>query len=139
MGEKSFLKARMVAAAALVLLFGSGVVVGLALDQTASASPLGEVRADVRSEREARRRGLIVDGVGLSAVQRTSVDSLVVYHRQRMSALDTEFRPRYRTVITDLREEIMLVLTIDQRVTYDVLLAEHDAERAARRHRNSRK
>ena len=139
MNEKSALKARMVAAAALILLFGSGVVVGLAWDQTASASTPGEVRAEERSEREGRRRSLIVDDVGLSTVQKASVDSLVVFHRQRMSDLDAEFRPRYRTVIADLREEIKQVLTVDQRVRYDVLLAEHDAERTARRRKNSRK
>ncbi len=139
MTEKSALKARMVAAAVLILLFGSGVVVGLAWDQTASASAPRELRAEERSEREGRRRRLIVDDVGLSVVQRTAVDSLVVFHRQRMSDLDAEFRPRYGTVIADLREEIKQVLTVDQRVTYDVLLAEHDAERNARRHRNSRR
>ena len=137
--EKSALKARMVAAAALILLFGSGVAVGLAWDQTANASTLEEVRSEERSEREGMRRRLIVDDVGLSAVQQASVDSLVVFHRQRMSDLNAEFRPRYRTVIADLREEIKQVLTVDQRVTYDVLLAEHDADRTARRRGNSRK
>ena len=131
------LKAKAIAGTALVLLFGSGVVVGLAWDQTASASA-PEVREDERSEREGGRRKLIVDNVGLSVVQKTSVDSLVVFHRQRMSDLDTEFQPRYRAVIRDLREEIKGVLTDDQRVRYDVLLAEHDAARDERR-RNSKK
>ena len=131
------LKAKMIAGTALVLLFGSGVVVGLAWDQTASANT-PEVREDERSERERGRRKLIVDNVGLSVVQKTSVDSLVVFHRQRMSDLDEEFQPRYRAVIRDLREEIKGVLTNDQRVRYDVLLAEHDATRSERR-RNSKK
>ena len=139
MTEKSALKARMVAAAALILLFGSGVVVGLALDQTAVASTPGELRVEERSEREGRRRRLIVDEVGLSAVQQAAVDSLVVFHRQRVSDLGAEFRPRYGAVFADLREEIKQVLTVDQRATYDVLLAEYDAERNARRHRNSRR
>jgi hypothetical protein len=133
------LRAKTIAGTALVLLFGSGVVVGLAWDRTASASTsTPEVREDERSEREGARHRLIVDNVGLSVVQKTSVDSLVVFHRQRMSDLDTEFQPRYRAVIRDLREEIKGVLTDDQRVKYDVLLAEHDATRAERR-RNSKK
>ena len=136
---QSAFKAKMVAATALVLLFGSGVVVGLAWDSTASASPPEEVREDTPGERDGRRRRMIVDNVGLSAVQKAAVDSLVVFHRQRMSDLDTDFQPRYRSVITDLREEIKQVLTADQRVTYDLLLAEHDAERTARRRNNSRK
>ena len=132
------LKAKMVAGTALVLLFGSGVVVGLAWDQTASASTPMEVRTDGRAGREGGRRRMIVDNVGLSAVQKTTVDSLVVFHRQRMADLDTEFRPRYRTVIHDLLEDIKQVLTDEQRLQYSVLLAEHDDVRAERR-RNSEK
>ena len=127
------LKAKMVAGTALVLLFGSGVVVGLAWDQTASASTPTEVRRDGRPEREGGRRHMIVDNVGLSAVQKATVDSLVVFHRQRMADLDREFRPRYRAVIHDLREEIKQVLTDEQRLQYNVLLAEHSAARAERR------
>ena len=125
------------AGVALVLLFGSGVVVGLAWDQTANASPLTEVGVDEGTDRDGSRRPMIVDNVGLSVVQKTSVDSLVVFHRQRMSDLDKEFQPRYRDVIADLRDEIKDVLTDEQREQYDVLLAEHDAERAARRRNNS--
>ena len=82
---------------------------------------------------------MVVDGVGLSTVQKTSVDSLVVYHRQRMSDLDTEFQPRYRAVIADLRDEIKQVLTDDQRVMYDELLAERDDRRGGRRSGSSRR
>ncbi len=132
-------KARMVAGTALALLFGSGVVVGLAWNQTANAGPPEQVRTEDESRGREGRRRLIVDNVGLNAVQKVAVDSLVVFHRQRMSNLDTEFRPRYRAVIRDLREEIKLVLTDDQRLRYDVLLAEHDAARAERRRSTSEK
>ncbi len=81
---------------------------------------------------------MIVEGVDLTALQKASVDSLVSFHRERMSALNAEFRPRYRAVIGDLREEIKGVLTDDQREMYDTLLAESDARRRARRTRNSR-
>ncbi len=136
MSTLSLFKARMVAGTALVLLFGSGIVVGLAWNQTASAGPTEEVRTEERSRSRGRRR-MIVDNVGLSAVQKSAVDSLVVFHRQHMSDLDKEFQPRYRALIHDLREEIKQVLTDDQRIRYDVLLAERDAERAERRRSNS--
>jgi hypothetical protein len=55
-----------------------------------------------------------------------------------MSDLNEEFRPRYRAVIADLREEIKGVLTDDQREMYDTLLAESDDRRRARRARDSR-
>ncbi len=135
----SAFKAKLVAGTALVLLFGSGVVVGLAWDQTLTASTTEEVRFDRPPDRDGRRRQLIVEGVGLSVVQKASVDSLVVFHRQRMSDLDEEFQPRYWALFGDLREDIKQILTEDQRITYEDLLAEHDAERAARRRNNSKK
>lgn len=131
-------KVKIVAVAALVLFFGSGIVVGMAWDQTASASTPEETRDQASSEERRGRRPLIVEGVGLTALQKASVDSLVSFHRKRMSELNEEFRPRYRAVIADLREEIKGVLTDDQREMYDTLLAENDARRRARRTRNSR-
>ena len=139
MKTPSLVKTRIVAGTALVLLFGSGIVVGLAWNQTASAGPPEEPGREAGSRDGEGRRRLIVDNVDLNAVQKAAVDSLVGFHRQRMSDLDTEFQPRYRAVIRDLREEIKLVLTDPQRVRYEVLLAEHDAERAERRLRTSKK
>ncbi len=136
--SQSAFKAKMVAATALILLFGSGVAVGLAWDQTANASTPDEVRRDARSERGRARHPMIVDRVGLSVVQKATVDSLYFFYGQRLSDLNTDFRPRYRAVIGDLTMEIRQVLTDDQRARYDVLLAEY-GERAARRRNNSEK
>lgn len=138
MSVTSVFKVKIVAVAALVLFFGSGIVVGMAWDQTASASTPEETSDETSSEERRERRPLIVEGVGLTALQKTSVDSLVSFHRKRMSELNEEFRPRYRAVIADLREEIKGVLTDDQREMYDTLLAESDARRRARRTRSSR-
>lgn len=137
MSVTSVFRVKIVAVAALVLFFGSGIVVGMAWDQTASVSTPEETRDQTRSERRGRRP-LIVEGVGLTAFQKTSVDSLVSFHRKRMSDLNEEFRPRYSAVVADLREEIKGVLTDDQREMYDTLLAENDARRRARRTRDSR-
>ena len=95
-------KVKVVAVVALAMFFGSGIVVGMAWDQTASASTPEEARDETRSERG--RRPMIVEGVGLTALQKASVDSLVTFHRKRMSELNEEFRPRSRAVIADLRE-----------------------------------
>ncbi len=139
MAVKGVFGARAVVGVALVLLFGSGIVVGLAWDQTAGASTPETSRTEERRPDRDRHDGMIVDRVGLSSSQKASVDSLVAYHRGRMSDLDSEFRPRYRAVISDLRGEIKEVLTDDQRSMYDALLEEHDAKRHSRHSRNSRR
>jgi hypothetical protein len=55
-----------------------------------------------------------------------------------MRDVDAEFRPRYRAVIEDLREDVKDILTAEQRSEYNVLLEEHDAKRHSRRSGSSR-
>jgi hypothetical protein len=136
MAESAF-KAKLVAATALVFLFGSGVAVGLAWDQTASAGTLTETRRGERSERERTRHPMTIDRVGLSAVQEATVDSLYFFYGQRLSDLNTDFQPRFGAVMSDFRAELRQILTEDQRVTYDLLVLEQEADHTSR-HRNNR-
>jgi hypothetical protein len=136
MAESAF-KAKLVAATALVFLFGSGVAVGLAWDQTASAGTLTETRRGERSERERTRHPMTIDRVGLSAVQKATVDSLYFFYGQRLSDLNTDFQPRFGAVMSDFRAELRQILTEDQRVTYDLLVLEQEADHTSR-HRNNR-
>jgi len=136
MVESAF-KPKLVAATALVFLFGSGVAVGLAWDQTASAGTLTETRRGERSERERTRHPMTIDRVGLSAVQKATVDSLYFFYGQRLSDLNTDFQPRFGAVMSDFRAELRQILTEDQRVTYDLLVLEQEADHTSR-HRNNR-
>ena len=136
MMAESALKAKLVAASALVFLFGSGVVVGLAWDQTVSASTLTETRRGERPERERTRYPMTIDKVGLSAVQKVTVDSLYFFYGQRLSDLNKDFQPRFRAVMGDFRAELRQILTEDQRVTYDSLVLEREADRTLRRRNN---
>ena len=135
MAESAF-KAKLVAATALVFLFGSGVVVGLAWDQTASASTPTETRGGERSERERTRYPMTIDRVGLSAVQKATVDSLYFFYGQRLSNLTTDFRPRFLDVMSDFRADLRQILTEDQRVIYDSLVLERETSRTSRRRNN---
>ncbi len=138
--ERGF-KAKIVAGTALALLFASGVVVGLAWDRTAKTAAPDDVQEEPGRRGRGGGSGMIVDHVGLTTAQKSSVDSLVAYYRGRMKRLSEEFnaeyRPRYRALITDLREEIKQVLTDEQSAMYESLLAEHDAKRRARRDKSS--
>ena len=126
-------KVKVIASVALTLLFGSGIVVGMAWERTVSASTPEDVSGETRSERSGERRHMIVEEVSLTASQKTSIDSLVSFYRDRMSELGQEFRSRYRAEIVDLREEIKEVLTEDQLQMY-----ENDDRRRARPIQNPR-
>ena len=76
------------------------------------------------------------DKVGLSAVQKATVDSLYFFYGQRLSDLNTDFQPRFRAVMGDFRAELRQILTEDQRVTYDSLVLEREADHTLRRRNN---
>ena len=112
-------KAKMVGATALVLLFGSGVVVGLAWDQTATASTPEEVRRDGRSGREERtRRPMIVDRVDLSVVQKATVAGIpIVAAVSAPSSLAIELaREGNVTLLGFVRGDTFNIYTGDHRI-----------------------
>ena len=66
----------------------------------------------------------------LSARQKTTIDSIVVFHRERMRTLNDEFRdayyPRFYGLIDETRALIKEEMTEEQAARYDSLLAEFD-------------
>ena len=97
-----------------------------ALSSLAPPSGDGEAGADLRRTLNA-----------LPAVQKATVDSLYFFYGQRLSDLNTDFQPRFGAVISDFRAELRQILTEDQRVTYDLLVLEQEADHTSR-HRNNR-
>ena len=89
-----------------------------------------------RPERERTRYPMTIDKVGLSAVQKVTVDSLYFFYGQRLSGLNKDFQPRFRAVMGDFRAELRQILSEDQRVTYDSLVLEREADRTLRRRNN---
>ncbi len=142
------LKARLVTAVVLALVFGSGVTAGLAWDRALEAAPTAEAaQAELQGEeREVRERGdrsdeghrpLLVEQVGLTTEQKARVDEIVEDSRQRMRSLEKDTRPQYRGIIEETRTAIKTVLTTEQRAEYERLLAKHDREREEHRRRRS--
>ena len=147
MAMESALKARLVSTVVLVLVFGSGLSVGLALDRAPEAAATEDLarsgpQGDRRGGRErgdradGDRRPLIVEQVGLTVEQKAQVDAIVEESRRRMKSLENETRPQYRTIIEETRTAIKEVLTDEQRTEYEALLAERDRERD--KHRRGR-
>lgn len=139
-------RTRLTTAAILALVLGTGVALGVAFaPRLTTGGETSEVEArrterateDRGLDRSGRRRPLIVEQVGLSDTQKAQVDSIVTLQRARMRALQEEFdqayMPRYRELIQETREAVRGVLTPDQRIRYDSLLADHDRRRQDRR------
>jgi hypothetical protein len=80
-----------------------------------------------------RRPSLIVEQVGLSDLQKEQVDSIVGYYRAQMRDLHEEFNEaymdRYRELSRKSREDVMAILTVEQRTVYDSLRAEWEIRR----------
>jgi Spy/CpxP family protein refolding chaperone len=74
--------------------------------------------------------------LALSEAQRAQIEVLVEGHREQVSALWREMRPRFEEFQAQLRTEIRQVLTAEQLAAYEALL-EKEKERD-RNHRSRR-
>ena len=147
-------RTHLVTALLLLLVLSSGFALGVAVDRRLAAPGTaegGEVSAAAtgeeggRRDSEARARGdstsrgrsLLVERVGLSGAQKAQVDSIVGFYRHEMRSLHVEFdqayNSRYREILGETREDIRAVLTEQQRMDYDSILAEADNRREQRR------
>lgn len=127
-------RTRLLSAAVLAVVLGSGVLLGLALDVRLGGSaedpPTEEIRGE-RDERRSARRAPMYRQVGeLTAIQDARIDSIIDAHREAMRALQKEFSeaydPRYWAIIENTRESIRAILTPSQIERYDSLLTEYD-------------
>ncbi|MFC1791681.1 hypothetical protein ACFL0I_04355 [Gemmatimonadota bacterium] len=148
-------KTRLTTALVLLLVLGTGGVLGAALDrQLVERSKAGEeVRRDSpeagaerrgresgdrsRGEGVERRGTLLVEQVGLSELQKTQVDSVVAFYRREMRTLHEEsnrdYMNRSRDLVENTRNDLRSLLTSEQQAMYDSLLAESDARWSQRR------
>ncbi|MFQ5535835.1 MAG: hypothetical protein ACE5GJ_00150 [Gemmatimonadota bacterium] len=135
-------RTRWLTAFLLLLVFGTGFVLGMAV------GPRGEEPAAVQAvegeedEAPQERRTPMYEQVGPTADQKVLIDSIVSVHREKMRALQEEFRaaytPRYEALIDSTRNAIKEVFTPEQTARYDSLLQEFDARRAEERARERR-
>lgn len=136
MPPENLQRTRLATVAILTLVFATGVLMGLVLDRSLTAAPAAEaaVAADSAATADEGPRYMF-ERVGLSADQRSVIDSIVVGHRARMSALrkqfSEEYDPQYRAIVEATRENIKGVMTPEQAAMYDSLTTARDRERAA--------
>lgn len=68
--------------------------------------------------------------LGLTATQHDSIQKIVASHQAQIRQLWEEMRPRMDSIRTEIRGEIMPVLTSEQQTRYQVLIARSDSARA---------
>lgn len=148
-------RTRLATALILAVVFGSGVLLGLAADGSvlARASEVGEASGEEEEaqteEPERRRRGPIYAQVEPTEAQQERIDSVVAGWRAQVRTLNGEYRPRFdeleeayderrATLRQELREGIMAVLTSEQAEEYRRLLEAYDRRQAERREERQR-
>jgi hypothetical protein len=130
----------------LVLVFGSGVLLGLAADSSLSAEAPSDVvsaagdppedAAEEPAEPETERR-YIYDEVDPNEEQLARIQVIVAEWRARREAFDEDSRTQWeqgrREFVIETRNAIKAVLSPEQAAEYQRLLDEWEAERAAER------
>ncbi len=130
---------RAAAGGVLLVTLVAGFLLGLVWSRTSSAqaetgaptAPAAVAAEEADEDRggETRRRGLIVERVGLSAEQQVQVDSIVGHSRTMMRQLRADYRTGYGELIESTRSSIKAVLTPEQAAEYDALLNDFDRRR----------
>lgn len=130
------LRTRLATAVVLLAVFGSGLLVGLAADRSLLATPADEAVATAEPEAPRERRVPMYEQVGPDEAQKIVIDSIVSEYRVSMKSLHAEFRaaynPRYQALVDETRAAIKGVLTSEQAIAYDSLIAERERKRAER-------
>ena len=133
------LKTRLVTAVVIAAVFGSGVLIGFAADNTLGSDAVEANAVETDSARtETPRRRPMYTRVDPTEAQLESIDSIVRMHRKRINALDDERRAAVREITLETRAEIMAVLTPEQADRYRQILEDWDARQAAERARENR-
>ena len=131
---KTIFRMRLATVAILVLVFAAGGAVGASV-YSRIAAPVadtsGTTSAGPQDRTNGRRpRTRLVDQVGLTAEQRSAVDSIVERQRTYTGQLWREWRAHLDSVSESTRGEIQNVLTPEQRAFYDSLRAERARRRS---------
>lgn len=124
---------------ALALLFGAfvvGAAVGAVADRYlitgSAAEQSGESAVHDRDRRQSYMEWLAAE-LELTDDQRQHVAAVLERNREEVRALWQETRPAFEELKTRLRAEVREVLTQEQQVAYDSLLARDRGRRRSRR------
>lgn len=149
-------RARLLSVVVLAVVFGSGILVGFALDRRLDmaemdrmeenrlAADVEEARQDADradEERSDEPRRYLFERVDPTDAQRVRIDSIVALYQSDVRRFHRESRDFYddgmRALVLETREAIKGVLDPDQAARYDSLAADRDRRnRESDRERN---
>jgi Spy/CpxP family protein refolding chaperone len=137
-------RTRLTTALVLAVVFGAGVLLGVAADSQLGAEPGATAAEEIQAPERVDRPGTPLSRqVDPTPEQLALIDSIVLEHRARTNALDKETRRAYRRGFRDIllqtRESIKGVLTPEQAAEYQRLVEELDARQEAERQSRDRK
>lgn len=124
-------RSKLWAAGLLLAAFAAGIAVGGAV-----SAAWGDNARDGEPDRN-RRVGYaerLQAELHLSVSQRDSVDAILEQREEQMDAMWREIAPRFDSLRTAIRGEIMTLLDDGQRERFRALIARSDSLRAERRH-----
>jgi protein CpxP len=138
-------KSRAWALALLVAVFLVGGAAGAAVDRTLLVDRSVSSDQGRRSGDRADRRRSYLDWLAaelqLSEQQKTEVQAILEQHREHVSQVWGEMRPKYEELQEQARAEIRALLSEEQMAAYDALLErqrEREQRNQARRHDDNR-
>lgn len=147
-------RTKLMTAAVLTLVFGTGVLLGVAADRAAvsgvpevsNGGPPPERAAAIQVEGERRRRPPIYERMNPTPEQSLVIDSIMRAHREKMNQLHAEFRvardvyeTSFDALVLETREAIAAVFPPEKRDEYRRLLAQRDSLEAAEGGRDGRR
>jgi hypothetical protein len=124
-------RSKLYAAGLLLAVFVAGVAVGTGVSLAASDSGRRDGGDRTRAERESYATRLEHE-LGLSPVQKDSVDHILDAYQDSMSTLWSAMRPHVDSIRTHVRGDIMLLLDPSQQDLYRTYTHRVDSARAAR-------
>lgn len=114
---RPLLRARLLSAALLAVVFVAGVLVGAATDRA-----IGSPR-----EHKPRRHGIdaeVLERMHLDARQQAEVDRILEQRRTEAAAVWSEVKPRLNQIVAGTRADLSQVLKPEQLHEYDLWIAE---------------
>ena len=142
-------RTKLVAALVLVLVFGSGILLGYAANGRADAAEVAAAQpsTDTTTPPARGRRPYIWETMNPTEEQRARLDSISQARRDQMNQLHADFdlaqreyQTRYDAIVRDSREALASVFPPEKAAEYRRLVAESDRRREeeAARERASR-